>query len=187
MTGATGTIRPSVKIRQRWIGSHLSPSSRPTLLVPLRSSTRWINGEWVGLDDGPVLVDFDSPARSVDSTLVGLFDGTRSQLEDDSVLPTVPRDPAQRLIDANWTQVEDELLRSLDEKYPQMRTPLTRHARRLSPSALRTAKSASSSNFALDRSTLRQKSHPRPHLLRHARKSRRANVLLVRRGVIIQL
>ncbi|KZV69466.1 hypothetical protein PENSPDRAFT_735350 [Peniophora sp. CONT] len=104
--------------------SRLAPVSlfqqqRPTLLGPLRPSTHWVDGEWIGLDDGPVFVDFDSPARPVDSTLVGLFDGTRPQLEDDSILPTAPRDPARRQIDANWTPADDELLRSLEEKYPR--------------------------------------------------------------------
>lgn len=104
--------------------SRLAPVSifqqqRPTLIGPLRPSTHWVDGEWVGLDDGPVFVDFDSPARPVDSTLTGLFDGARPQLEDDSVLSTAPRDPGRRQIDGNWTPAEDELLRSLEEKYPR--------------------------------------------------------------------
>ncbi|VDB83075.1 unnamed protein product [Peniophora sp. CBMAI 1063] len=104
--------------------SRLAPVSlfqqqRPTLLGPLIPAAHWVDGEWIDLDNGPVYIDFDAPVRPPDSTITGLFDGVRPQLEDDTILPTAPRDPTRRQVETNWTPAEDELLRSLEEKYPR--------------------------------------------------------------------
>ncbi|KAI0320083.1 hypothetical protein OF83DRAFT_1106517 [Amylostereum chailletii] len=91
---------------------------RPTLLGPLRPSAHWHHEQWTGFDDVSISVDFDAPMKPPDTTM-GLFDYGKPVLDDDSVLPSAPRDPAKRFIDANWSNQDDLLLKRLVEKYPR--------------------------------------------------------------------
>ncbi|KAI0065418.1 hypothetical protein BV25DRAFT_1821819 [Artomyces pyxidatus] len=96
---------------------------RPTLLGPLKPSEHWKQGHWTSFDDRPVVADFDAPIRANEDTLCSLFEGGKPSLynpiDDDSSLPSAPRDPLKRMPDGFWTNQDDLLLKRLVEKYPK--------------------------------------------------------------------
>ncbi|TFY66666.1 hypothetical protein EVG20_g4430 [Dentipellis fragilis] len=106
--------------------SKLTPLGRfmrekPTLLGTLEPSKHWKGDHWSGIDDAPVVPDLDTSYK-VDDGLSELFDNAKQTpvvLDDDTVLSGAPRDPAKRIIDADWPPEDDLLIRRLAEKYPR--------------------------------------------------------------------
>ncbi|TFY77518.1 hypothetical protein EWM64_g6494 [Hericium alpestre] len=108
--------------------SKLTPLGRfmrekPTLLGPLEPSKHWKDDHWEGIDDAPVIPDFEAQAKAPEDALCALFEGSRPLAmmtgDDDTVLPGAPRDPLKRVTDSHWTPQDDLLIKRLAEKYPR--------------------------------------------------------------------
>ncbi|KAI0054169.1 hypothetical protein FA95DRAFT_47592 [Auriscalpium vulgare] len=92
---------------------------RPTLLGPLQPSEHWQEDHWTSFDDAPVVPDLDAPAKTAEDALCGAKISVYNPFEDDSLLPSTPRDPARRITDGMWTAQDDLFLKRLVERYPK--------------------------------------------------------------------
>ncbi|KAG6845239.1 hypothetical protein H0H87_012231 [Tephrocybe sp. NHM501043] len=96
-------------------------TSKPTLIGPLRPSKNWKSGGWLSLDDSAVTPESDVPSKIDDSSSV-LFDARSSngpslialQLQTAFLKDKDIRKRSEHL----WTDVDDGLLKSLCERYP---------------------------------------------------------------------
>ncbi|KAJ6608606.1 hypothetical protein B0H10DRAFT_520086 [Mycena sp. CBHHK59/15] len=94
--------------------------TKPTLVGPLQPVKRWKNGRWLNADDSPAL-DTDTPPVKPEDSASELFNSkpansvavmqkTLEQLKD-------AKEPPRRAAHM-WTQVDDNLLKSFVDRYP---------------------------------------------------------------------
>ncbi|KAJ7074286.1 hypothetical protein C8F01DRAFT_971827, partial [Mycena amicta] len=95
--------------------------TKPTLIGPLQPAKRWKNGQWIPAEDSPAL-DVETPPVKIQDSLSGIKKprserrGEREAKE--SKEPFEIKDIPKRTSTHIWTTVDDNLLRSLVDRYP---------------------------------------------------------------------
>nr|GAT59655.1 predicted protein [Mycena chlorophos] len=114
--------------------------SKPTLVGALQPAKRWKNGEWIPAEDCPAF-DVDTPPVKIQDSLSELFNAkftippksvwleqqkekenrereAREREAKERSEPYEAKEPPKRTSTHIWTAVDDNLLRSLVDKYP---------------------------------------------------------------------
>ncbi|KAJ7261307.1 hypothetical protein B0H12DRAFT_1106198 [Mycena haematopus] len=93
--------------------------TKPTLLGPLQPAKRWKNGRWLNADDCPAS-DSDTPSTKPQDSLSDLFNPkfANSPKSLEQQLKEKEAKEAPRRVVHMWTVVDDNLLKSFVDKYP---------------------------------------------------------------------
>ncbi|KAF7359314.1 hypothetical protein MSAN_01273800 [Mycena sanguinolenta] len=93
--------------------------TKPTLIGPLQPAKRWKNGRWLNADDCPAS-DSDTPSTKPQDSLSDLFNPkfANSPKSLEQQLKEKEAKEAPRRVVHMWTPVDDNLLKSLADKYP---------------------------------------------------------------------
>ncbi|KAJ7197144.1 hypothetical protein GGX14DRAFT_375297 [Mycena pura] len=93
--------------------------TKPTLIGPLQPAKRWKNGQWLPADDCPAL-DPDTPIVKVQDSLSDLFNPKFANPPKllEQLKEKEAKETPKRVSTYMWTAVDDSLLKSLADKYP---------------------------------------------------------------------